>query len=123
MGWCEGVGGGEDMRAREGKCVIEGGGGDVGGGAASAVGVGDRSIGARRRITMTVFARVGVVFGHVVRILVYFVVDILFMCPMIAMEDMGEGDRRRGARARGVVRTTTNDVTDECVFDLVRANA
>ena len=27
------------------------------------------------------------------------------------------------ARARGVVRATTNDVTDECVFDLVRANA
>ena len=103
--------------------MIEGGGGDVGGGAASAVGVGDRSIGARRRITMTVFARVGVVFGHVVRVLVYFVGYILFMCPMIAMEDMGQGDCRRGARARGVVRTTTNDVTDECVFDLVRANA
>jgi hypothetical protein len=33
----------------------------------------------------------------------------------------GEGARRRGAR--GVVRATTNDVTDECVFDLVRANA
>ena len=69
--------------------MIERGEGDVGGGAASAVGVGDRSIGAaRRRITMTVSARVGVVFGHVVRVLVYFVGYILFMCPMIAMEDM-----------------------------------
>ena len=66
--------------------------GDVGGGAASAVGVGDRSIGAaRRRITMTVSARVGVVFGHVVRVLVYFVGYILFTCPIIAMEDMVKG--------------------------------
>ena len=120
VGWCEGVGGGEDTRAREGKCVIERGGGDVGGGAASAVGVGDRSIGAaRRRITMTVSAR-----GCCVRTcgscLVYFVGYILFMCPMIAMEDMVKG--LAGAAARGG-RATTNDVTDECVFDLVRANA
>ena len=56
------------------------------------VGVGDRSIGAaRRRITMTVSARVGIVFGHVVRVLVYFVGYILFMSPMIAMEDMVKG--------------------------------
>ena len=55
--------------------------GDVGGGAASAVGVGDRSIGAaRRRITMTVSARVGIVFGHVVRVLVYFVCDVYYLC-------------------------------------------
>ena len=37
---------------------------------------------------MTVSARVGIVFGHVVRVLVYFVGCILFMYPMIAMEDM-----------------------------------
>jgi len=40
---------------------------------------------------MTVSARVVIVFGHVVRVLVYFVGYILFMCPMIAMEDMVKG--------------------------------
>ena len=77
------------MRALRGYVV---GGVGVVGGSASAVGVGDRSIGAaRRRITMTVSARVGIVFGHVVRVLVYFVGYIQFMCPMIAMEDMVKG--------------------------------